>query len=303
LHPVSLTATVNVSMRYCLLCLFVLLPGVWLQQPVCATTVYFHQGFGGSIRSVTVKNGDSLIELARSHDLGYNEIAEANPGMDPFVPAEGAQVIIPSAWILPDVRKRQGIVINLAEMRLYLFYSRKSDRVETFPVGIGDEGWDTPTGTFRIVQKIVNPTWYVPTSIRKQRPELPKTVPPGRDNPLGTHALRLSNRKLLIHGTGRPFGIGRKVSHGCLHLYPEDIVRLYKHVKVGTRVTIIRQPVKATAVNGRVFVEINGDGKRNQEQEARNLLVRKGLFAKVDVTRLKTALRVKSGKPTDITRD
>jgi L,D-transpeptidase ErfK/SrfK len=294
--------TVNSSIRYCLVGMFILMSGFWPQQPVYATTVYFHQGFGGVARSITVKKGDSLIELARSHDLGYNEIIEANPGIDPFVPVEGTLVTIPAAWLLPDVPKRQGIVINLAEMRLYHFYSRKSERVETFPVGIGDEGWDTPTGTFRIVQKIVNPAWHVPKSIQKQRPELPKIVPPGPDNPLGTHALRLSNGKILIHGTGRPFGIGRKVSHGCLHLYPEDIVRLYGEVKLGTRVTIIRQPVKATAVNGRVFVEIHGDEGRKLEQEAINLLVRKHLFARVDVDRLKAALSAKSGKPTDITR-
>jgi len=293
---------VNSFICYCLLGTFILLSVFLPQQPVYAATVYFHQGLGGSARNVTVKKDDSLIELARSHDVGFNEIADANPGMDPFVPNEGAQVAIPSEWILPDVPSRRGIVINLAEMRLYHFISRKSEWVETFPVGIGDEGWDTPTGTFQIVQKIVSPAWHVPQSIQRQRPELPKIVPPGRDNPLGTHALRLSSRKILIHGTGRPFGIGRKVSHGCLHLYPEDIVRLYREVKLGTRVTIIRQPVKATAVNGRVLVEIHGDEGRNLEQEATNLLVRKHLFARVDSDRLKAALLAKTGKPTDITK-
>jgi L,D-transpeptidase ErfK/SrfK len=293
---------VNSSIRYRLLGAFILLSGFSLQQSAYATEVHFGQGFGGSIRKITVKKGDSLIELARSHDLGYNEIVEANPGVDPFIPVEGTQVVIPAAWLLPDVPKRQGIVINLAEMRLYRFISRKSERVETFPVGVGDEGWDTPTGTYRIVEKIVNPAWHVPKSIQRQKPELPKIVPPGRDNPLGSHALRLSSRGILIHGTDRPFGIGRRVSHGCLHLYPEDIARLYGEVKRGTRVTIVRQPVKVAVVYGWVLVEIHEDEGKNLEQEAISLLLRKGLFARIDIGRLKAALLAKSGKPTDITK-
>jgi L,D-transpeptidase ErfK/SrfK len=248
-----------------------------------------------------VKTRDSLVELARTYDIGYNEITAANPNVDPFAPDEGTLVTIPASWILPDA-PREGIVINLAEMRLYYFGFRQRDHVETFPIGIGDEGWDTPQGTYRIIEKTENPIWYVPDSIRAQQPDRPKIMPSGPDNPLGTHALRLSNWTVLIHGTNRPFGIGRRVSHGCIHLYPEDIKVLFGQAKVGTKVTIVRQQVKATLANGRVMVEIHGDGKENLELEALALLVRKGLAANIDLAALKEAVRAARGIPTDVTQ-
>lgn len=289
-------------MRYLLWLLTLLLSGMTVTQPARAFEVKFHQGLGGSVSRVTVGEGDSLIELARSYDIGYNEIVAANPGLDPFIPNEGTEIIIPSAWLLPDVPKLEGIVINLAEMRLYLFPSRKNNSVETFPIGIGDEGWDTPTGTFRITEKTENPAWYVPPSIRAYKPNLPKIVPAGPDNPLGTHAMRLSNGMVLIHGTNRPFGIGRRVSHGCIRLYPEDIRVLFRKVKLGVRVTIIRQQVKATLADERVLVEVHADGEENLEQEALTLLEKKGLSAKVDLDALKAAVRDSLGVPTDVTR-
>lgn len=272
-------------------------------QPARAFEVRFHQGLGGLVSRVTVGADDSLIELARSYGIGYNEIVAANPGVDPFIPTEGTEVIIPAAWLLPDVPKVEGIVINLAEMRLYLFRSGKSHSVETFPVGIGDEEWDTPTGSYQIIEKTENPAWYVPPSIRAHEPNLPNIVPAGPDNPLGTHALRLSNRTVLIHGTNRPFGIGRRVSHGCIHLYPEDIRVLFPKVKLGVMVTIIRQQVKATLADGRVLVEVHVDGDENLEQEALALLKKKGLLAKVDRVALRAAVRDGSGVPIDVTRE
>ena len=272
-------------------------------QSAHAFEVSFSQGLGGSVCQVTIMRGDSLVELARTYDIGFNEMVAANPDVDPFIPAEGTTVIIPAAWLLPDVPENEGIVINLAEMRLYLFRSRNSSTIETFPIGIGDEGWDTPIGSYRIIEKIENPPWHVPESIRALEPELPKVVPPGPDNPLGTHALRLSIGTVLIHGTNRPFGIGRKVSHGCIHLYPEDIKILFRRVKPGTRVTIIRQQVKAALVNGRVLVEVHVDGKEDLEREALELLERKGLTTKVDLAALQAAVQAGSGMPTDVTRE
>lgn len=293
---------VALSMRYVLWILTILLSGLTVTQPARAFEVKFHQGLGGVVSRVTVGEGDSLIELARSYSIGYNEIVAANAGLDPFIPTEGTEIIIPGAWLLPDVPKLEGIVINLTEMRLYLFPSRKSHSVETFPIGIGDEGWETPTGTFQITEKTENPAWYVPPSIRVYKPNLPKIVPAGPDNPLGTHALRLSNGMVLIHGTNRPFGIGRRVSHGCIRLYPEDIGVLFRKVKLGVTVTIIRQQVKATLADGRVLVEVHADGEGNLEQEALSLLEKKGLSAKVDLDALKAAVRDRLGVPTDVTR-
>ena len=215
------------------------IPHVW------GAEYFFRQGVGGAVGTHIIKADDSLVELARHFDVGYNEIMAANPKVDSFIPKEGKRVTIPGKWILPDVSAGKGIVINVAEMRLYYFHPHLRDLVETFPIGIGDEGWETPLGTYRIVEKIVNPAWHVPASIRAQKPDLPEVVPPGPNNPLGTHALRLSIGTVLIHGTDRPFGIGRRVSHGCIHLYPEDITKLFREVPLGTPVTIVRQQVKA----------------------------------------------------------
>ena len=177
----------------------------------------------GKVRYYKVRDSESLIEIARMFNLGYNGITEANPGADPFVPPNGMVVQVPTEWVLPDVREREGIVINIAELRLYFFPRRNSGKVYTFPIGIGDEGTETPTGSFKIIQKKVNPAWKVPKSIKKEDPKLPDVVPPGPDNPLGTHAMRLSASSILIHGTNRPWGIGRRVSHDseywlhCIH--------------------------------------------------------------------------------------
>lgn len=263
---------------------------------------FFSQGVGGVFENHTIRSDDSLVELARHYDVGYSEITAANPRVDPFIPQMGTSVTIPRIWILPDIPLQRGIVINLSEMRLYFFHPKTRELVETFPVGIGDEGWDTPTGTYRIIEKVVHPAWHVPASIRRQRPELPKVLPPGGDNPLGSHALRLSSGSILIHGTNRPFGIGRRVSHGCIHLYPEDIATLYKKVPLGTSVTIVRQQVKVAEVNGWVVVEVHGDGGSDLEHEALTLLKRRGLLAKADIGKLKVALRLNLGTPTDITR-
>jgi L,D-transpeptidase ErfK/SrfK len=256
----------------------------------------------GSVKTYQTRGGESLIELARRFGLGYNEITEANPKLDPFVPGDGATIDIPAAWILPDLPGYDGIVINLSEMRLYYFPEKKKFSVMTFPIGVGSEGKETPLGTFRIVEKMVNPSWYVPESIMKEKPELPKVVPPGPDNPLGSHAMRLSERTILIHGTNRPYAVGRKASHGCIRMYPEDIPKLFQMVPKNSRVTIVRQPVKVGRINNRVYVEIHKDMELNINyfNEAVRLLVKKGLFQSVDKEKMLTALREKRGFPIDI---
>jgi L,D-transpeptidase ErfK/SrfK len=172
----------------------------------------------------------------------------------------------------------------------------------TYPIGVGDEGTETPVGEFRIIQKIVNPAWHVPKSIKAERPELPPVVPPGPDNPLGTHALRLSLPSVLIHGTNKPWAVGRRATHGCLRLYPEDIPRLFLLVRKGERVTIVRQPVKAGAQKNRVFIEVHKDGGVNYLREALKALGGKGLLGRIDRQKLMWALDEKSGIPVDITR-
>ncbi len=258
----------------------------------------------GSLNAYTVKNNESLIEVARKFKLGYNEIADANPDIDPFVPGNGTSVTIPSSWILPDVKTYEGVVINLSEMRLYYFFRKGSSKlVATFSVGIGSEGNDTPTGEFKIVEKIVKPSWHVPESIRKEKPKLPEVVPPGPDNPLGSHALRLSLRNYLIHGTNRPWGVGRRASHGCIRLYPEDIPKLFRAVSKGTRVTIVNQPIKAGVKNNKVFIEVHKDDyhkKANYPNMAVKLLMAKNLLEGVNTKKLYEAIKEKKGIPVEI---
>lgn len=274
--------------------------------PVTSPAEYFYSAdldlIGKTYRH-EVKKGESLIEIARMFNLGYSEIVGANPTMDPFIPEVGASVVIPMSWIIPDVPERSGIVINISEMRLFYFLGQGTNLLTTFPIGIGDEGTETPVGNFTIIQKIVNPPWYPPKSIRERKPELPVVVPPGPENPLGTHALRLSTPSYLIHGTNRPWAVGRRATNGCLRLYPEDIPRLFQLVKKGEKVFIVRQPVKAGLNGNRVFIEVHDDGKVNYLQEAVKALGRKGLLGRIDRDKLALAIEEKSGIPMDITED
>ena len=152
----------------------------------------------GTVQIAIIGREDTLSDLARRYDLGYEAIVAANPGLDPWLPGEGAQVILPTQFVLPDA-PREGLVLNLAAMRLYYYPRPGADEppsVITHPIGIGREGWETPQGTSRITQKIVKPTWTVPASVRREHAEigdpLPPVVPPGPDNPLGDYAMRLS---------------------------------------------------------------------------------------------------------------
>ncbi len=257
----------------------------------------------GFTRAHIVQKNESLIEIARKFDLGFNEITEANPSLDPFVPGTGANIIIPTSWILPDAESYDGIIINLSEMRLYYFFTQKGSKlVRTFPIGIGSQGNNTPEGTFTIVEKTVNPSWHVPESIRKVHPELQKIEPPGPENPLGTHALRLSLGSILIHGTHRPYGVGRKVSHGCIRLYPEDIPKLFQLVPLKTKVTIVRQPLKVGTMNNQVYIEVHKDTNLeiNYFDEAVKLLRKKNLYDAIDKDKMIAALKEKKGFPVNI---
>lgn len=202
----------------------------------------------GRIRTLVTHHEDTLLDIARSHGLGYNEVTAANPGVDPWLPGEGTEIVLPTEFVLPP-GPRNGLVVNLAQMRLFYFPPRTPGapaRVITHPIGIGVDVAPTPVAATRVVRKAVDPTWHPPESIRKRRAEegeiLPETVPPGPDNPLGRFALYLGLTGYLIHGTDRPWGIGMRVSSGCIRLYPEDIERLYGQVPVGTPVRIVREP-------------------------------------------------------------
>ena len=281
-----------------LFCLFIFSAGSYASE---AYPYSKNNGVIGEIKTYVVKRDESLIEIARKFGIGYNEITEANPRLDPFIPGNGKTVQISTQWVLPDVAAYEGIVINLSEMRLYYF---TREMVMTYAIGIGDEGKDTPVGNFKIVDKIINPPWVVPASIRKERPELPKVVPPGPNNPLGSHAMRLSRPSILIHGTDKPFAVGRKASHGCIRLYPEDIPDLFNVVPNKTKVAIIRQPVKAGISGGKVYLEIHKDKsiRINYFNEAVRLLKKNNVYQDIDRTKLLTVLKEKNGVPVIISK-
>lgn len=215
----------------------------------------------GELSEVHVQAGETLHDIARRFDVGINEVIAANPGLDPWLPPVGARVVVPAQFLLPQ-GPREGVVVNLPEMRLYYYppvRPGETPRVMTFPIGIGSEGRSMPARTSRIVGKAVDPPWVVPASIRAEHAAegefLPKVVPPGPDNPLGRHALRLDFGSYLIHGTNRPFSIGMRVSHGCIRMYPEDIEKLFPEIPVGTTVRIVDQPYKAGWSRGTLYLE------------------------------------------------
>ncbi len=190
---------------------------------------------------------DTFVKIARAYDLGFQELVQANPGVSPWLPGEGTKIVLPTRFVLPQT-PRIGIVINLPELRLYYFPDGDSGRVITHPISIGRMEWRTPLGLTEIYSKAENPSWYPPQSIRDERAAqnrpLAAVVPPGPDNPLGKHAMRLAIPGYLIHGTNMPAGVGMRVTHGCIRMFPEDIEALYDDVPVGTPVRIVNQPVK-----------------------------------------------------------
>lgn len=214
----------------------------------------------GRLATVPVKEGDSLLDIARNFGVGYQHIVDANPGVDPWIPQDGETVILPLQFILPEA-PRKGIVINLAAMRLFYFYedAGKKSSLSTWPLGIGREGRATPMGVMSVVRKTKNPTWYVPESIRRthaqQGDPLPAVVPPGPDNPLGDYALYLSKPSYLIHGTNKPFSIGLRASNGCIRLYPENIEKAFKQIPAGTQVIVVNQPYLLGWSRGILYLE------------------------------------------------
>ncbi|HYR05459.1 MAG TPA: L,D-transpeptidase family protein [Gallionella sp.] len=202
----------------------------------------------GIVQIIRTRDEDTLSDIARRFNVGYEEIVSANPGIDPWLPKAGTEIVIPTEFVLPDT-KRQGIVINLAAMRLFYFPKTKPGELQqviTHPIGIGRTGWRTPEGNTKIVSKAEAPAWTPTPAIRKEHAAdgdpLPKVVPPGPDNPMGTRVLRLGWPEYAIHGTDKPPSIGLRGTHGCLRLYPEDIIGIYDAVPVGTPVTVVNQP-------------------------------------------------------------
>ncbi len=256
----------------------------------------------GLLGEYTIKAKDTFLDVARENDLGFNELEALYPDIDPWVPEVGMKVIIPSQWILPQTQDF-GIVINIAEMRLYYFL-KSIHMVKTYPIGIGDEGWFSPEGVCRILNKRKNPTWHIPESLQEKYQA--KTMPPGPDNPLGDYWLGLSLPGYGIHGTNFPWAVGRLVTHGCIRLYPEDIEKLFDLVSVDTPVELIYEPVKLGWKQGRIYLEVHPDvyGKISDfNQYGLEKIESLSLTEKVNRERVLKTLVEKQGIPVDVTKD
>jgi L,D-transpeptidase ErfK/SrfK len=204
----------------------------------------------GAVSTILALADDTFVDIARTHGLGYHELIRANPGVNPWFPGEGTQIVLPKQFVLPS-GPRKGLVLNLPEYRMYYFPEPKAGEapvVLTYPMSIGRMDWETPIGKATIISKVVNPAWYPPKSVRDEhaaegRP-LPAVVPPGPDNPLGAFAMRLNLPGYLIHSTNRPAGVGMRVTHGCIRMFPEDIEELFPLVALSTDVRIMNTPIK-----------------------------------------------------------
>jgi len=268
----------------------------------------------GAVRHYRIRQGDTLLDVARWFDLGYNEIVDANPGVDPWVPPVGTDVVVPTAWVLPCCTY-QGIVVNIPELRLYYFRPAPDDPrttlLTTYPVGLGRDDRRTPRGKFRVQSKQVKPTWYIPESIRREhiaeRGDGRRSIPGGApDNPLGDYRLQLSRPIYGIHGTDIPWGIGMEATHGCIRLYPEDIERLFPLVAVGTPVEFTYQPVKVGERGGTIYVAAHRDiyrYARSLAGAARTALAREKLTGRVDGRLLDAVLGSPTGVPLRVSPD
>jgi L,D-transpeptidase ErfK/SrfK len=290
----------------------------WLTASIAQAAAYTLPPPGtdviGQVKVVYATKDDTLLDIARRHSLGYDEIVHANPGLDRWAPGDGTPIVLPTRYILPDT-PREGIVLNVAEMRLYYYppASTGAERlVYTFPVSIGRMDWKTPLGATKVVAKDIDPAWRPPASIKAEHAAegdiLPDVVPGGPDNPLGRYAMRLGVPGYLIHSTNKPFGIGMRVTHGCVRMYPEDIEWLFGMVQVGTPVRLIDQPVKVGQLNGVLFLEshepLEEDNipiKVTLEQVQRAVIAKTGPdMPGVDQAALEVAVEQISGIPVSI---
>ncbi len=272
--------TVKTGIR--LLAVFIAVVGLSTWQLSFAATFKLPEGEAnvvGSLRVVTASEGEMLVDLARSHDLGQDELLLANPAQSRWIPASGQQVLLPTRYVLPQTSRR-GVVINLPERRLYWYVNGRAEnsaRIVTFPVSVGQLDWSTPVTTTRVVARKENPPWYPPPSIREEAAErgivLPDVVAAGPANPLGDYALYLGLTGYLIHGTNNPSGIGLRVTHGCIRLYPEDVEFLYHFLPESSTVTIVDQSVKVGWQGSVLYIEVHPPLEESNMSEDEQLVL------------------------------
>ncbi|MBL5929149.1 L,D-transpeptidase family protein [Lelliottia amnigena] len=262
---------------------------------------------------VVENDGGSLEAIAKKYNVGFLALLQANPGVDPYVPRAGSVLTIPLQTLLPDA-PREGLVINLAELRLY-YYPPGKKEVTVYPIGIGQLGGDTltPTMVTTVSDKRANPTWTPTANIRArykaQGIDLPAVVPAGPDNPMGHHAIRLAayGGVYLLHGTNADFGIGMRVSSGCIRLRDGDIETLFRVITPGTKVNILNTPIKVSEEpGGKRLVEIHQPLSKNIGDDPQTLPIvlntaMQTFKASADSAVMERAMEIRSGMPVDVT--
>jgi len=234
----------------------------------------------GKQSTITAKYEDTLSDVGESNNIGYNEIVNANPKVDSWLPGEGSEIVIPSEYILPSIR--EGIVINLREYRLY-YFPKEGGKVITYPVGIGAQETPSPLIETQVKLKIEKPNWYPPESIRAEYlkehgKEMDWMFPPGPSNPLGPYAIQLDIPGYFLHGTNKSFGIGTKVSHGCIRLYNKDISKLVYQVPKKTPVRFVKEPIKLGMKGNELFVELHPDkGDKLSNKKMVRLIIKEAI--------------------------
>jgi L,D-transpeptidase ErfK/SrfK len=262
-----------------------------------------HPPVMGNSVTYTVRKEDTLLNIAREFDLGFRELRRLYPDLATWMPSPGMNITIPRMWIPPSPPKnpdKREIVVNLPEMRLYL-YNFERELIRSYPVGIGTAENPTPTGSYSIAEKVRDPVWTVPQSLRDKYDIV--QIAPGKKNPLGRYWLGLGDTSYGIHGTNFAWSVGRAATHGCLRLYPEDISRIYTLVEPKTRVQIVYEPVKFGVKGGSVRAEVHPDLYNkidNLAAYAYRLLQKQGLVSRVDMNKLRLALQRKSGRPVSL---
>jgi L,D-transpeptidase ErfK/SrfK len=246
--------------------IFIITAGAYYQAAAATYQIEDNSELVGEVITFPAKYEDTFAEYGRQYHVGAYQLARANPGVDEWIPGEDTAITIPSQYILPP-ETRNGIVINLAELRLYYFDN--VGQVHTYPVGVGKTGWSTPSAYAVVTEKTANPTWVVPKSILAEHEASGDPIPglqvaewgsyvrPGEHNPLGKYRLRLSLPNYLIHGTNSPIGVGRAVTHGCVRLYPDDIEALFQMVPVNTGVYITNEPIKAGWKQDELYLQVH----------------------------------------------
>jgi L,D-transpeptidase ErfK/SrfK len=252
----------------------------------------------------TVRDGETLLDIARDYGLGYLDLERLYPDLDPWLPPVGQELILPRQWVLPTTA-RADVIINLPELRLYYFSKQnEASLVQTFPVGLGSTEKPTPVGIFPISEKRKTPYWYIPKSLQDKYKQ--KVMAPGPKNPLGDYWIGLGHSSYGLHGTNNPWSVGRLATNGCIRLYPEHIRPLFDQLEMGQKVQLVYEPVKLGLVGGKIFAEAHPDIYNMIDDylySAYQKLTALGLSQHVDLHKYGHVLKQRNGMPVDVSKN